>query len=157
MKNSKEKKVSVTVTIMVALFFAISTVQAISSDPVGLKRSIGYAFLGLAFILVAIAYAYIFITRRREREKRREKEIDEVEAVIRILKEARKIKEEIEKRGENLTSGAEIILSRIEFRIDGLNDRLAVGVNDLKSLMLFGIGILLGTMLALALAIISMT
>ncbi len=65
--------------------------------------------------------------------------------------------EKEEKRGENLTSGAEIILSRIEFRIDGLNDRLAVGVNDLKSLMLFGIGILLGTMLALALAIISMT
>lgn len=154
MKNSNEKKVSVTVTIMVALFFAISTVQAISSDPVGLKRSIGYAFLGLAFFLAAVAYAYIFITRRRE--KRREKETDEVEAVIRILKEARKIKEEIEKRGENLTSGAEIILSRIEFRIDGLNDRLGTGVNDLKSLMLFGIGIILGTMLALALAIISM-
>jgi len=154
MKNSNERKVSVTVTIMVALFFAISTVQAISSDPVGLKRSIGYAFLGLAFIFAAVAYAYIFITRRRE--KRREKEKNEVEAVIRILKEARKIKEEIEKRGENLTSGAEIILSRIEFRIDGLNDRLDAGVNDLKSLMLFGIGTILGTMLALALAIISM-
>jgi len=154
MKISNEKKVSVTVTVMVALFFAISTVQAISSDPVGLKRSIGYAFLGLAFFLAAVAYAYIFITRRRE--KRREKEQDEVEAVIRILKEAKRIKEEIEKRGENLTSGAEIILSRIEFRIDGLNDRLGTGVNDLKSLMLFGIGILLGTMLALALAIISM-
>jgi hypothetical protein len=90
------------VTIMAALFFAISTVQAINSDPVALKRRMGYAFLGLAFILAAIAYAYIFITRRRE--KRREKEKDEVEAVIRILKEAKKIQEEIEKRGEDLCS-----------------------------------------------------
>jgi Flp pilus assembly protein TadB len=113
-----------------------------------LKRSIGYAFLRLAFILAAIAYAYIFITRRRE--KRRENEKDVVEAVIRILKEAKKIQAEIEKRGEDVTSGAEIILSRIAFRIDGLRDRLDAGVNGLKSLMLFGIGIIL------ALAIISM-
>lgn len=69
-------------TIIAALFFAISTVQAINSDPIALKRSIGYAFLGLAFSLAAIAYASIFITRRRE--KRREKKKDEVEAVVRI-------------------------------------------------------------------------
>jgi len=73
MKISNEKKVSVTVTLMVALFFAISTVQAISSDPVGLKRSIGYAFLGLAFFLAAVAYAYIFIIIRRRKEGREER------------------------------------------------------------------------------------
>ena len=52
--------------------------------------------IGIQIILIAVAYA-IFIMRRKGR--RGEKEKDEVEEVIGILKEARRIKEEIERRG----------------------------------------------------------
>lgn len=76
--------------------------------------------------------------------------------MIKILKEVKRIREEIEKRGENLTPESEIILSWIEVRLDtGMNDLKSVmvsGINDLKTLILFEIGI----MLTLALTIISL-
>ena len=54
------------VTIIAALFFAISTVQAINSDPVTLKRRIGYAFLGAAFIMVIVLLAMLIKRRIRD-------------------------------------------------------------------------------------------
>ena len=158
----KEKTTLSLVVVVLLLTSGIAVTVAANGSfiPMGLKEIAGYVFLGLAFILAAIAYAYVFIRRReeriRERERAGEKEKDEVEKVIKILKEAKRIKEEIEKRGENLTHESEIILSRIEARLDtGINNLEALmvsGINDLKTLILFEIGI----MLALALTIISM-
>ncbi len=72
-----------------------------------LKTGIGYAFLGLAFVLATIAYANVFIGgrkgKKREEEKAEEGREREIEEIIKILKETKRIKEEIEKR-EALTS-----------------------------------------------------
>jgi len=158
----KEKTTVSLVVVVLSLTSGIAVAVAANGSfiPMGLKAIAGYVFLGIAFILAAIAYAYVFIRRREERIRERgragEKEKDEVEEVIKILREAKRIKEEIEKRGENLTQESEIILSRIEVRLDrGINNLEALivsGINDLKALILFEIGI----MLALALTIISM-
>ena len=101
----------VVVVLLLTSGIAVTVAANGSFIPMGLKEIAGYVFLGLAFILAAIAYAYVFIRRReeriRERERAGEKEKDEVEKVIKILKEAKRIKEEIEKRGENLTHESE--------------------------------------------------
>ncbi len=102
----------------------VSTAAVLSGSE-ELKTVVGYAFLGLAFVLAGIAYAYAFVRGRKEKR-------------------------------EDLTSESEIILSRIEVRLDAglkeLKSSVTSGVNDLKSHMLFGIG----AMLALGISIFSM-
>ena len=111
----KEKTTLSLVAVVLSLTSGIAVAVAANGSgdliPMGLKEIAGYVFLGLAFIIAAIAYAYVFIRRReeriRERERAGEKEKDEIEKVIKILREAKRIKEEIEKRGENLTHESE--------------------------------------------------
>jgi len=84
--------------------------------------------LGIAFLFAVLTFAYLLIGRLRRREK-----------VIKILKEAKAMKKEIEKEG--LTTASEVVLAQI-----------VCGINDVKALILFGVGILV----ALNLTIISM-
>jgi hypothetical protein len=127
---------------------------------VGLNKMVGYAFLGLALILAAFAFAYSFIFLRRiKKEKKREEEKDKVEEVIKILKEAKRIKEEIERRGENLTSEADITMAQILFGINDLKSFLVTGISDIKTLAIFGMSLILlgiGITLAFGIAIITM-
>lgn len=114
--------------------------------------------LALSLAAFAYAYAYLFI-KRIKKERKREEERDKVEEVIRILKEARRIKEEIEKRGEHLTSEADITLAQILSGINDLKTSMVSGISDLKSLILFAMSLILfgiGITLALGLAMISM-
>ncbi|MHC1610829.1 MAG: hypothetical protein ACXQTW_04405 [Candidatus Methanospirareceae archaeon] len=104
------------------------------------KTCIGYTFLGLALLLTALAYAYAFIRWREEKGMKREMERDKVEEVIRLLKEAKRIKEEIERRGEKLTSKTDITLIQILSGVNELKRLMLSGMNDLKTLILFGIG-----------------
>jgi hypothetical protein len=122
---------------IVVLFLLTSGIIALAAASPGpaaapeLKRGIGYAFLGAAFIMVIILLV-IFVKRKKE-----EKEEEKVEKVIRLLKEMKRIKEEIDRRGEKFTSAADIasvlILSGIE--------ELKSGIGDLKALLLLGIGV----------------
>lgn len=54
-----------------------------------------------------------------------ESEKDRVEEVIKILKETKRIKEEIKRRGENLTSESDITQAQILF---GIGITLAFGI-----------------------------
>jgi len=109
--------------------------------------------MGVVFVAVFIVMAITAIRRSKE---------EEVERVVEILKRAKRIKEEIERRGEDLTSEGEIILSRMEVRLDGglrdlktglkdLKSSLTLATSDLKSLILSGIG----AMLALGISLIT--
>ena len=84
--------------------------------------------LGVAFFLVVLTFVYLLINRTRRKEK-----------VIKILKEAKALKKEIEKEG--LTTASDVVLAQI-----------LCGVNDIKALILFCVGVLV----ALNLTIISM-
>jgi uncharacterized protein YoxC len=82
--------------------------------------------LGIAFLFAVLTFAYLLIGRLRRKEK-----------VIKILKEAKAMKKE----KEGLTTASEVVLAQI-----------VCGINDVKALILFGVGILV----ALNLTIISM-
>ncbi len=84
--------------------------------------------LGIAFLLAVLTFVYLLIGRLRRKEK-----------VIKILKEAKAMKKEIEKEG--LTTASEIVLAQI-----------VCGINDIKALILFCVGVLV----ALNLTIVSM-
>ncbi|MCW3130039.1 MAG: hypothetical protein N2V75_08100 [Methanophagales archaeon] len=84
--------------------------------------------LGVAFFLVVLTFVYLLINRTRRKEK-----------VIKILKEAKALKKEIEKEG--LTTASDVVLAQI-----------LCGINDIKALILFCVGVLV----ALNLTIISM-
>jgi len=84
--------------------------------------------LGVAFFLVVLTFVYLLINRTRRKEK-----------VIKILKEAKALKKEIEKEG--LTTASDVVLAQI-----------FCGINDIKALILFCVGVLV----ALNLTIISM-
>jgi len=135
------------ITIVFVLFV---TPSAAANTPV--KTYIGYTFLGLALVLTAFAYAYAFIRWREEKGMKRKMERDKVEEVIRLLKEAKRIKDEIERRGEKLTSETDITLTQILSGINELKTLMLSGINDLKTLILFGIG----ATLTLGIAIISL-
>jgi len=94
------------------------------------------ASMGVVFVAVFIVLAITAIRRSEE---------EEVERVIEILKRAKRIKEEIERRGENLTREYDIILAQV-----------LAGINDLKSWSLFGTGLILSAILAFGIAIITM-
>ena len=84
--------------------------------------------LGMAFLLVILTFVYLLISRKRRREN-----------VVKILKEAKALKKEIEKEG--LTTASDVVLAQI-----------LCGMNDVKALILFCVGVLI----ALNLTIISM-
>ena len=94
------------------------------------------ASMGVVFVAVFIVLAITAIRRSEE---------EEVERVVEILKRAKRIKEEIERRGENLTREYDIILAQV-----------LAGINDLKSWSLFGTGLILSAILAFGIAIITM-
>ena len=94
------------------------------------------ASMGVVFVAVFIVMAITAIRRSEE---------EEVERVVEILKRAKRIKEEIERRGENLTREYDIILAQV-----------LAGINDLKSWSLFGTGLILSAILAFGIAIITM-
>ena len=137
MIRMKEKTTLSLVVVVLSLTSGIAVAVAANGSgdfiPIGLKEIAGYVFLGLAFILAAIAYAYVFIRRReeriRERERAGEKEKDEVEKVIKILKEAKRIKEEIEKRGVNTQIRNNFIEDRSQVRY---RDKQPGGANSIR-------------------------
>ncbi len=115
--------------IAIALVFKWAT----TGSP-GLETLI-YASMGVVFVAVFIVMAITAIRRSDEKE---------VERVVEILKRAKRIKEEIERRGENLTKEYDIILAQV-----------LAGINDLKSWSLFGTGLILSAILAFGIAIIT--
>ena len=84
--------------------------------------------LGIAFFLAVLTFVYLLINRTRRREK-----------VIKILKEAKAMKKEIEKEG--LTTASDVVLAQI-----------LCGISDIKALILFCVGVLV----ALNLTVVSM-
>ncbi len=84
--------------------------------------------LGIALLLAVLTFVYLLISKLRRREK-----------VIKILKEAKAMKKEIEKEG--LTTASDVVLAQI-----------LCGISDVKALILFCVGVLV----ALNLTIISM-
>ncbi len=83
--------------------------------------------LGIALLLAVLTFVYLLISKLRRREK-----------VIKILKEAKAMKKEIEKEG--LTTASDVVLAQI-----------LCGISDVKALILFCVGVLV----ALNLTIIS--
>ena len=148
------------IALLVVLLTASIEIGAAANDNVELSRMVGYTFLGLALILAAFAFAYAFIFMRRlKKERKKEREKDKVEEVIKILKEAKRIKEEIERRGENLTSEADITLAQILFGINDLKSSMQSGISDIKTLLMFAMSLILfgiGITLAFGIAIITM-
>jgi hypothetical protein len=99
-----------------------------ANDNIELSKMIGYAFFALALILAAFAFGYtLFFIRRLKKRREGEEEKDRVEEVIKILKETKRIKEEIERRGENLTSEADITIAQILSSLDYLKIRALTG------------------------------
>jgi hypothetical protein len=90
---------------------------------------IWHVLLAISILLAILTFTYPLISRRKRREK-----------VIKILKEAKAMEKEIEEE-EGLTTAADVVLSQI-----------LCGINDIKALILFGVGVLV----ALNLTIISL-
>ena len=134
------------------------------------------------FAILTFSYPLVMRIRRKRREEREKEEgmrreeekrlevKEKEEEIIRILKEVKALKERIEKREEGLTSLTDFILATISFeignmsnRMEGMSNRIEKldsrakgidkGINDMKSLMLFG----LSALFALGLVIISMS
>ena len=135
--------------ILIATIVLAGIAIAFSGD---LRRGIGYASLSFAIALTAIAFFYALTSKKRTMERAEVSEEEMIEGVIRILKEARRIRDEIKRRGENLTLEDDITLAQIMWGINEMRVSISSGMSDLKSLILFGIGI----MVALNIAIISM-
>jgi uncharacterized membrane protein len=86
--------------------------------------------MGVVFVAVFIVLAITTMGRSEE---------EEVERVVEILKRAKRIKEEIERRGENLTREYDIILAQV---LSGLNDLKSWSLLILSAILAFGIAIL---------------
>ena len=156
--NAKEKieAVAITAMIVISVFAGIMLAmaqQATPEDTDGMSnvvpghdieraylrgdiKTLISASMGVVFVAVFIVMAITAIRRSEE---------EEVERVVEILKRAKRIKEEIERRGENLTREYDIILAQV-----------LAGINDLKSWSLFGTGLILSAILAFGIAIITM-
>ncbi len=145
--------------IFVLVLAAGVEVATVLNGNIPLNRMIGYTFVALALILAAFAFAYaFFFLRRMKKERAEESEKDRVEEVIKILKETKKIKEEIKRRGENLTSESDITQAQILFGLTDLNSSLLSGISDLKTLHMFAMSLILfgmGITLAFGIAIIT--
>ncbi|MBE0517454.1 MAG: hypothetical protein IBX41_08745 [Methanophagales archaeon] len=100
--------------------------------------------LGIAFLLIVLTFAYLLISWMRRGRKDKKAEI------IKIIKEMRELKEKIEKEEGGLTSITDVYLVSVQIlsEIRGIN----AGMNDVKALILFCVGVLV----ALNLTIISM-
>ncbi len=146
--------------ISVLVLAASVEIATVANGNIPLNRMIGYAFVALALILAAFAFAYAFVfLRRMKKERAVESEKDRVEEVIKILKETKRIKEEIKRRGGNLTSESDITQAQILFGINDLKSSLLSGISDLKTLLMFAMSLILfgiGITLAFGIAIITM-
>ena len=145
--------------ISILVLAASVEIATLANGNIPLSRMIGYAFVALALILAAFAFAYAFIFLRRMKKRAVESEKDRVEEVIKILKETKRIKEEIKRRGENLTSELDITQAQILFGINDLKSSMLSGISDLKTLLMFAMSLILfgiGITLAFGIAIITM-
>ncbi len=126
------RKTNIAIIPVIITGIAIALVFKWATGSPGLETLI-YASMGVVFVAVFIVLAITAIRRSDEKE---------VERVVEILKRAKRIKEEIERRGENLTKEYDIILAQV-----------LAGINDLKSRSLFGTGLILSAILAFGIAI----
>jgi hypothetical protein len=153
----KGKKAIYVLLVLLAAGVEIGTA---ANDNIEVSKVIGYAFFALALILAAFAFGYaLFFIRRLKKRRKGEEEKDRVEEVIKILKETKRIKEEIKRRGENLTSESDITQAQILFGINDLKSSLLSGISDLKTLLMFAMSLILfgiGITLAFGIAIITM-
>ncbi len=131
---SRKTNIAIIPVIITGIAIALVFKWATTGSP-GLETLI-YASMGVVFVAVFIVMAITAIRRSDEKE---------VERVVEILKRAKRIKEEIERRGENLTKEYDIILAQV-----------LAGINDLKSWSLFGTGLILSAILAFGIAILTM-
>jgi len=104
-----------------------------------------HVLLGIAFFLAVLTFTYPLISRMRRRRRK-----DKKAEIIKIIRETRELKEKIEKEEGSLTSITDVYLVSVQIlsEIRGIN----AGINDVKALILFGVGVLV----ALNLAIISL-
>jgi hypothetical protein len=103
-----------------------------------------HVLLGIAFLLAILTFTYPLVMRIRRKRKDKKAEI------IKIIREIKELKEKIEKEEGSLTSITDVYLVSVQIlsEIRGIN----AGINDVKALILFCVGVLV----ALNLAIISM-
>ena len=121
-------------SVFVAMVPTVST-QAGVNGLTGIK--LWHVLLTISIILAILTFTYPLISKRRKRNKEEE--------VIKILKEAKELKNKIEEKEEGLTTPTDVILTQI---LSTLN----TGISDLKALILFGIA----TLVAINLTIISL-
>jgi hypothetical protein len=130
--NGEEEKMRIRILsgmiMLASVFVAMMPVGSAEAEVSFTRIKLWHILLAIAILLLISTFTYLLVGRMRRKGK-----------IIKILKEAKLIEEELEKEG--LTKASDVVLAQI-----------LCGISDIKALVLFCMGVLV----AFNLTIISM-
>jgi len=165
-------------TIMLACLTAMVPIGGAQAGIEGQKginifMMLSYITLGLALLIATMAFAYLLI-KRSKKEGVREEVKEEImersreEEIMETIKELKELKRRIEDRGEGLTSASDVFLAQVLIlsEVKGVNrgiesinkmigamnkgiEGVSKGIDEIKSWLLFELGILVAFCLAI--------